>query len=111
MKSWLCFRDYDCNWNSKIFRNFTSDVAHSRWWKVHSAMSAELQGFCLLESRQKAHMEWDRRETEKEGFYDGHWKIPIRDSRLRICVDNVCNWKSMLKHWGGRQIGPTSMWF
>ncbi|CAI0555323.1 unnamed protein product [Linum tenue] len=100
MKPWLCFRDYDCNWNSEIFREFASDVAHSRWWKVHDAMSVELQGFCLLESRQKAQLEWDRREAEKEGFVDGHWKIPIRDSRLRKCVDNVCNWKSMLKHWG-----------
>ncbi|KAD7117603.1 hypothetical protein E3N88_04871 [Mikania micrantha] len=100
LKPWLCFRDYDCNWNSDIFREFASDVAHERWWKVHDAMPTQLHQFCLLESRQKAQLEWDRRESEKARFRDGHWKIKIRDPRLKKCIDNVCSWKSMLKHWG-----------
>ncbi|KAL8229378.1 hypothetical protein R6Q57_014278 [Mikania cordata] len=100
LKPWLCFRDYDCNWNSDIFREFASDVAHERWWKVHDAMPTQLHQFCLLESRQKAQLEWDRREAEKARFRDGHWKIKIRDPRRKKCIDNVCSWKSMLKHWG-----------
>ncbi|CAN1854757.1 UDP-glucuronate:xylan alpha-glucuronosyltransferase 1 [Linum perenne] len=100
MKPWLCFRDYDCNWNSDIFREFASDVAHERWWRVHDAMPEQLQQFCLLKSKQKAQLEWDRREAEKGNFSDGHWKIRVKDWRLKKCVDNVCNWKGMLRHWG-----------
>lgn len=36
VKPWLCFRDYDCNWNVDFFQEFASDVAHARWWKVMS---------------------------------------------------------------------------
>ncbi|KAM7276405.1 hypothetical protein ACFE04_018271 [Oxalis oulophora] len=100
MKPWLCFRDYDCNWNSDIFREFASDVAHARWWKVHDKMPEQLQEFCLLKSKQKAQLEFDRREAEKAKYSDGHWRIKVEDRRLKKCVDNVCNWKSMLRHWG-----------
>ncbi|KAL4567798.1 hypothetical protein LXL04_023393 [Taraxacum kok-saghyz] len=100
LKPWLCFRDYDCNWNSDIFREFASDVAHERWWKVHDAMPIQLHQFCFLESKQKAQLEWDRREAQKAGFQDGHWKVKVQDPRLKKCIDNLCSWKSMLKHWG-----------
>ncbi|XP_052204216.1 UDP-glucuronate:xylan alpha-glucuronosyltransferase 1 [Diospyros lotus] len=100
MKPWLCFRDYDCNWNSDIFREFASDVAHKKWWKVHDAMPEELQQFCLLRSKQKAQLEWDRMQAENENFEDGHWKKRIKDGRLHKCIDNLCSWESMLKHWG-----------
>ncbi|KAL7610950.1 UDP-glucuronate:xylan alpha-glucuronosyltransferase 1 [Lactuca sativa] len=113
LKPWLCFRDYDCNWNSDIFQEFASDVAHERWWKVHDAMPTELHQFCLLESKQKAQLEWDRREAQKAMFKDGHWKVKVRDPRLKKCIDNLCSWKSMLKHWGetnwtdDRSFNPT----
>ncbi|KAK4764815.1 hypothetical protein SAY86_025905 [Trapa natans] len=100
VKPWLCFRDYDCNWNVDFFQEFASDVAHARWWKVHDAMPDVLQQFCMLRSKQKAQLEWDRREAEKANYSDGHWRIRVGDPRLRKCVDNVCNWKSMLRHWG-----------
>ncbi|KVI03072.1 Glycosyl transferase, family 8 [Cynara cardunculus var. scolymus] len=100
LKPWLCFRDYDCNWNSDIFREFASDVAHEQWWKVHDAMPTQLHQFCFLESKQKAQLEWDRREAEKAGFSDRHWKVKIKDRRLKKCIDNLCSWKEMLKHWG-----------
>ncbi|XP_050377520.1 UDP-glucuronate:xylan alpha-glucuronosyltransferase 1 [Argentina anserina] len=100
LKPWLCFRDYDCNWNSDIFQEFASDVAHASWWKIHDAMPELLQQFCFLRTKQKAQLEWDRREAEKANFTDGHWKIKIKDGRLKRCVDNVCSWKNMLKHWG-----------
>lgn len=99
-KPWKCFQDYDCNWNVDIFREFASDVAHAKWWKVHDEMPHMLKQFCLLRSKQKAQLEWDRREVEKGNYTDGHWRIQIRDGRLKKCIDNVCSWKSMLKHWG-----------
>ncbi|KAF7840089.1 UDP-glucuronate:xylan alpha-glucuronosyltransferase 1-like [Senna tora] len=100
LKPWLCFRDYDCNWNSDIFHEFASDVAHERWWRVHDAMPELLQQFCLLKSKQKAQLEWDRRQAEIGNYTDGHWRIRVKDWRLNKCIDNLCSWKNMLKHWG-----------
>ncbi|KAL2342932.1 hypothetical protein Fmac_004217 [Flemingia macrophylla] len=100
MKPWLCFRDYDCNWNFDIFHEFASDVAHERWWKVHDAMPEILQQFCMLKSKQKAQLEWDRRQAEIANYSDGHWRIEVEDKRLEKCIDNLCTWKNMLKHWG-----------
>lgn len=100
MKPWLCFRDYDCNWNADIFQEFASDVAHAKWWRVHDAMPVLLQQFCLLKSKQKAQLEWDRMQAEKANYTDGHWGIKVKDRRLKKCIDSYCSWKSMLKHWG-----------
>ncbi|XP_024976258.1 putative UDP-glucuronate:xylan alpha-glucuronosyltransferase 3 [Cynara cardunculus var. scolymus] len=100
LKPWLCFRDYDCNWNVAKIQEFASDVAHARWWTVHDAMPENLHKYCLLRSKQKAALEWDRREAEKGNYSDGHWKIKINDSRLTTCFEEFCFWESMLWHWG-----------
>ncbi|KAL9241454.1 hypothetical protein vseg_015566 [Gypsophila vaccaria] len=100
IKPWLCHKDYDCNWNTDFLQEFASDVAHARWWKVHDAMPEHLQQFCLLRSKQKAQIEWDRRQAEKGNYSDGHWKIQVQDKRIKKCIDKLCNWKGMLKHWG-----------
>ncbi|KAF8026500.1 hypothetical protein BT93_F3091 [Corymbia citriodora subsp. variegata] len=99
-KPWICFRDYDCNWNVDILQEFASNVAHRTWWKVHDAMPENLQKFCLLRSKQKAALEWDRRQAEKGNYTDGHWKIKIKDERLETCFEQFCFWESMLWHWG-----------
>ncbi|CAH8327543.1 unnamed protein product [Eruca vesicaria subsp. sativa] len=101
-KPWLCFRDYDCNWNVDILQEFASDVAHRTWWKVHDAMPENLQKFCLLRSKQKAQLEWDRMQAEKGNYTDGHWKIKIKDKRLETCNEDFCYWESMLWHWGDK---------
>ncbi|CAA0838689.1 Putative UDP-glucuronate\\x3axylan alpha-glucuronosyltransferase 3 [Striga hermonthica] len=100
LKPWLCFRDYDCNWNVELLREFASDVAHATWWRVHDAMPGELQRYCLLRSKQKAALEWDRRQAEKGNFSDGHWRVKVKDKRLRTCFEDFCFWESMLWHWG-----------
>ncbi|CAH8260974.1 unnamed protein product [Arabidopsis lyrata] len=100
MKPWLCYRDYDCNFNSDIFVEFATDIAHRKWWMVHDAMPQELHQFCYLRSKQKAQLEYDRRQAEAANYADGHWKIRIKDPRFKICIDKLCNWKSMLRHWG-----------
>ncbi|KAL3835093.1 hypothetical protein ACJIZ3_009829 [Penstemon smallii] len=102
LKPWLCFRDYDCNWNVDILQEFASDVAHETWWKVHDAMPENLQKYCLLRSKQKAALEWDRMQAEKGNYSDGHWKIKIRDERLNACFEEFCFWESMLWHWGDK---------
>ncbi|KAM0852401.1 hypothetical protein ACQ4PT_051782 [Festuca glaucescens] len=86
MKPWFCFRDYDCNWNAPDLRQFASDEAHARWWKAHDAMPPRLQGFCLLDERQKALLRWDAVEARKANFSDGHWREKIADPRRRICA-------------------------
>ncbi|RWW52272.1 hypothetical protein BHE74_00041329 [Ensete ventricosum] len=100
LKPWLCFRDYDCNWNVDIMQEFASDVAHATWWKVHDTMPQHLQSFCLLRSKQKAGLEWDRRQAEKANYSDGHWRRNITDPRLNLCFEDFCYWESMLWHWG-----------
>ncbi|GER29321.1 plant glycogenin-like starch initiation protein [Striga asiatica] len=99
-KPWMCFRDYDCNWNVDILREFASDEAHAKWWRVHDAMPDKLKEFCLLASKQKAQLEWDRRQAEKGNYSDGHWRIKVRDERVNKCIDQYCNWRGMLRHWG-----------
>ncbi|KAL2503668.1 putative UDP-glucuronate:xylan alpha-glucuronosyltransferase 3 [Abeliophyllum distichum] len=64
------------------------------------AMPENLQKYCLLRSKQKAALEWDRRQAEKGNYTDGHWKIKIQDPRLGTCFEDFCFWESMLWHWG-----------
>ncbi|WOL04484.1 hypothetical protein Cni_G13205 [Canna indica] len=99
-KPWRCFRDYDCNWNVKHFRRFASDAANAKWWKVHDALPEKLQEFCLLTTQMKAHLEYRRRQAEKEEFPDGHWRRNITDPRLHICKESFCYWESIVLHWG-----------
>ncbi|KAJ7551331.1 hypothetical protein O6H91_06G010800 [Diphasiastrum complanatum] len=100
IKPWLCFRDYDCNWNQQKLHDYASDVAHARWWKVHDSMPKHLQEHCFLRSKEKASLEIDRRQAEAEGYNDQHWKIKIKDPRLKVCREDFCYWESMLLHWG-----------
>jgi xylan alpha-glucuronosyltransferase len=108
LKPWLCSRDYDCNWNNRRMHHFASDVAHARWWKVHDSMPEDLQSHCLLKSRQKAALEWDRRQAEKANLSDGHWRRNITDTRLKVCIDKYCFWESMLLHWGENKPGTAT---
>lgn len=86
LKPWFCFRDYDCNWNVPALRQFASDEAHARWWKVHDAMPSRLQGFCLLDERQKALLRWDVARAREANLSDGHWSVRIADPRRGICA-------------------------
>lgn len=107
LKPWLCFRDYDCNWNVENQRSYASDVAHARWWKVHDSMPKPLQQFCLLRSKQKASLEWDRMLAQNSSFPDEHWRRNITDPRLQICNEEFCFWESMLWHWGDPNYDPS----
>ncbi|CAM6097370.1 unnamed protein product [Calypogeia fissa] len=110
-KPWLCYRDYDCNWDSGHYRKYASDTAHSRWWEVHDAMPEKLQDQCLLLTKQKANLEFNRRRAEAAGFEDEHWNITITDPRQTVCPESFCNWKSMLKHWGEPNVSRRRLQF
>lgn len=81
LKPWLCYRDYDCNWDIGDQRVYASDVAHSRWWKVHDSMDDGLQKHCALSKKRKIELEWDRKLAGKMGLQDEHWKINVTDPR------------------------------
>ena len=38
LKPWMCYKDYDCNWDKLDHHQFASDSAHKRWWQVFEAM-------------------------------------------------------------------------
>lgn len=81
LKPWLCYRDYDCNWNIADQWVYASDVAHRTWWRLHDAMDPSLQRFCGLSEQRKTDLDWDRHKAELAGFPDAHWKLNISDRR------------------------------
>ncbi|KAL6514300.1 hypothetical protein OROHE_019042 [Orobanche hederae] len=48
LKPWLCHKDYDCNWDKIETRQFASDSAHEKWWRVYDNMPKRLQQYCSL---------------------------------------------------------------
>lgn len=80
-KPWLCYRDYDCNWDIVDQYVYASDVAHHRWWKVHDAMNASLQSFCGLTKQRRTDLNWERRRARKMNLANGHWRINVTDPR------------------------------
>ncbi|KAK6130854.1 hypothetical protein DH2020_035400 [Rehmannia glutinosa] len=84
LKPWLCYRDYDCNWDIPSQRVYASDVAHARWWRVYDAMDEALKGFCGLPEYRKIELEWDRKKARKLGLEYRHWKINVTDPRRFI---------------------------
>lgn len=100
LKPWLCFRDYDCNWNLKGLHVYASDVAHASWYKIHDSMPVTLQRHCWLRTLAKAAREVERRDAEAANFEDEHWKIKIKDPRLEYCsTPEHCDWQEMVRHW------------
>ncbi|XAR64032.1 Glucuronosyltransferase [Bertholletia excelsa] len=81
LKPWLCYRDYDCNWDLEEQRVYASDVAHKRWWKLHDSMDEKLQGFCRLPEQRKIELEWDRKKAREAGSWDPHCWMNVTDPR------------------------------
>ncbi|KAF2307227.1 hypothetical protein GH714_025590 [Hevea brasiliensis] len=80
-KPWMCYRDYDCNWDMVVRHIFASDSAHRRWWQIYDAMPKKLQKFCGLTRQMDERMRKWRSIAKKEGLPDGHWKIKATDPR------------------------------
>ncbi|KAL2490527.1 putative UDP-glucuronate:xylan alpha-glucuronosyltransferase 4 [Abeliophyllum distichum] len=77
MKPWMCYQDYDCNWDSLEQQIFASDMAHERWWNVYNGMSKKLKQYCSLTSETDARIQTERANARNATFVDGHWKIKI----------------------------------
>ncbi|XP_010525992.1 PREDICTED: UDP-glucuronate:xylan alpha-glucuronosyltransferase 2 isoform X2 [Tarenaya hassleriana] len=82
-KPWLCYRDYDCNFDVEEQLVYASDAAHERWWRVHDSMGEGLQRFCRLTKRRRTELNWERRKARLRGSSDRHWRINVTDPRRR----------------------------
>ncbi|XP_022999266.1 putative UDP-glucuronate:xylan alpha-glucuronosyltransferase 5 [Cucurbita maxima] len=87
MKPWMCYKDYDCNWDKEDHQIFASDSAHAKWWEVYEAMPAELQPFCGLTKKMDFRLRKWRSFARNSSFPDAHWKIKIKDPRRRRFMD------------------------
>ncbi|KAK4852130.1 hypothetical protein QYF36_021322 [Acer negundo] len=81
LKPWMCYKDYDCNWDMESRRLFASDSAHKQWWEVHDVMPQRLQKYCLLTKKMDNRIKKWRGIARKANLSNGHWKIPVRDPR------------------------------
>ncbi|KAH6828972.1 plant glycogenin-like starch initiation protein 3 [Perilla frutescens var. hirtella] len=72
LKPWLCYRDYDCNWDIADQHVYASDDAHRRWWQLHDAMPEELQQLCRLSAQRKIELEWNRKIAGQSGALAGN---------------------------------------
>ncbi|KAH9689084.1 putative UDP-glucuronate:xylan alpha-glucuronosyltransferase 4 [Citrus sinensis] len=88
LKPWMCYKDYDCNWDMVSRHIFASDSAHKKWWQVYDAMPKKLQQYCALTKHMDKRIKKWRRITENASLANGHWKIKPKDPRQYHIVDN-----------------------
>lgn len=86
LKPWVCYRDYDCNWDMSLRRVFASDSVHEKWWKVYDKMSEQLKGYCGLNKKMKYRIEKWRKIAENDSLPDRHWEIEVKDPRKNNLV-------------------------
>ncbi|XP_044476226.1 putative UDP-glucuronate:xylan alpha-glucuronosyltransferase 4 [Mangifera indica] len=87
LKPWLCYKDYDCNWDKVDHHIFASDSAHKKWWEVYDAMPKKLQKFCALTKHGNWRIKKWRGIARNASLVDGHWKIRVRDPRRYHLVE------------------------
>ncbi|KAG6403885.1 hypothetical protein SASPL_136119 [Salvia splendens] len=81
MKPWMCYKDYDCNWDKAATQRFASDSANERWWRVYDSMPEKLRRFCALTPVADARIRNNRVKAKRAKFGDGHWRIKVKDLR------------------------------
>ncbi|CAK9177873.1 unnamed protein product [Ilex paraguariensis] len=81
VKPWMCYKDYDCNWDVKKHNLFASDSAHRRWWQVYRAMPKKLRPYCAPSKSMDSRIRKWKVRARNGSFPDGHWKIKVRDNR------------------------------
>ncbi|KAJ1417111.1 Nucleotide-diphospho-sugar transferase [Sesbania bispinosa] len=87
LKPWMCYRDYDCNWDMQDHHVFASDSAHERWWKVYDAMPKELQSYCGLTKKMNERIVKWRKIARNASLPDRHWMIEVKDPRRMEYLD------------------------
>lgn len=87
LKPWMCYRDYDCNWDMEDHHVFASDAAHKIWWKVYDTMPKHLQSYCGLTHDMNRRNVKYRRIAGNANLSDGHWRIQVKDPRKKHLLD------------------------
>ncbi|CAN1784027.1 Putative UDP-glucuronate:xylan alpha-glucuronosyltransferase 5 [Linum perenne] len=80
-KPWMCYKDYDCNWDVADYHIFASDVAHKKWWEVYDVMPKKLQSYCGLSRKMDERIREARKIARIEKFRNGRWRIQVKDTR------------------------------
>ncbi|KAH9689125.1 putative UDP-glucuronate:xylan alpha-glucuronosyltransferase 4 [Citrus sinensis] len=88
LKPWMCYKDYDCNWDMVSRHKFASDSAHKKWWQVYDAMPKKLQQYCALTKYMDKRIKKWRRIAANASLANGHWKIKPKDPRQYHIVDD-----------------------
>lgn len=73
-KPWMCYRDYDCNWDRVENQLYASDSFNERWWEIHDVMPEKLRRFCALTPEMNARIRMNRDAAK-------NWKIKVKDPR------------------------------
>ncbi|XVF57435.1 hypothetical protein PTKIN_Ptkin06aG0205000 [Pterospermum kingtungense] len=81
VKPWMCYRDYDCNWDREEGQVFASDKAHEKWWQVYDEMPETLQQYCGLTEEMNWRIKKWRGIARNLSFPDEHWRIGVTDPR------------------------------
>lgn len=84
IKPWLCYRDYDCNWDKPETQVFASDSANEKWWRVYNNMPQKLRQYCSLSPAMVKRITKYRKIAKDAKFPDGHWRIKVKDPRQNI---------------------------
>lgn len=87
LKPWMCYRDYDCNWDMQGYDIFASDSANEVWWKVYDTMPKHLQSYCSLTKKSNERIVKNRKIARNASFSDGHWRIEVKDPRKFRYID------------------------
>ncbi|CAI9102234.1 OLC1v1000473C1 [Oldenlandia corymbosa var. corymbosa] len=82
LKPWMCYQDYDCNWDNLESQKHACDWAHEKWWQVYNAMPKDLKAYCELTPKMDAKIKKWRGKARNASLPDGHWKIEIKDPRM-----------------------------
>uniref|UniRef100_A0A7N0TG65 Hexosyltransferase n=1 Tax=Kalanchoe fedtschenkoi TaxID=63787 RepID=A0A7N0TG65_KALFE len=80
LKPWMCYRDYDCNWDMDNHHVFASDMAHARWWEIYDTMLEDLRPYCALTTKMDERI---RKWRNIAGRADAHWSIKPTDPRRK----------------------------
>ncbi|XP_057809128.1 putative UDP-glucuronate:xylan alpha-glucuronosyltransferase 4 [Salvia miltiorrhiza] len=83
LKPWWCYRDYDCNWDIPERQKFASDSANTIWWDAYDKMPQNLRRHCFLTPTMHTSNRENRNKAEEANLPDGHWRIKIKDPRLK----------------------------
>ena len=81
LKPWMCYSDYDCNWDMADHRMYASNSAHRRWWEIYDGMPEKLKGYCGLTRKMDARIRKWRGIARKVNLRGGRWMVRVKDPR------------------------------